>query len=255
MLDVRLKKEFRKGTVLFGLDVEFSFSDAHKNVVLFGPSGSGKTLTMHCIAGLTRPDAGYVSVRGRVLYDYESGICVPARKRKAGYMFQDYALFPHLTVLQNVAFPRGGILARVIRKTERERAMDVLERFGIGHLAGHYPHELSGGQRQRAALARSCNADPQIMLLDEPFSALDPLLRDRLRGELSDMLTALDIPVLIVTHDPEDVDAFAGGLVLYGEGKARQIGNYAAIRSGFRTGADCLRHLQESRREPGSPPH
>lgn len=246
MLSLRLVKEFPSAVAPFRLDVAYDISGGHKSAVLFGPSGSGKTLTMQCIAGLAHPDGGHIRIRGRVLYDSEAGLAVPVQKRRVGYMFQDYALFPHLTLLQNVAYPRTRSLAWRVAGSERERALAVLERFGIGHLARNFPSQISGGQRQRAALARALNADPQLLLLDEPFSALDPLLRGNLRQELREMLSALTVPAIVITHDPDDVDAFAGGLVLYDNGKARMVSDYAAVRRDFPSAGACLRHLQKS---------
>ena len=244
MLSLRLVKEFHNTATPFRLDVAYDIGDAYKSAVLFGSSGSGKTLTMQCIAGLVRPDAGHIRVGGRTLFASGEHVCVPVQQRHIGYMFQEYALFPHLTLLQNVAYPRTGGLARWVRGEESDRARAILERLGIGHLAKHFPAQISGGQRQRAALARALNAEPRLLLLDEPFSALDPLLREHLRQELLEVLTTLTIPAIIISHDPDDVDAFAGGLVLYEKGRARVVPDYAAVRSAFPSAGACLRHLQ-----------
>ena len=147
MLSLRLVKEFCAAQAPFRLDVAFSFSGRHRNAVLFGPSGSGKTLTMQCIAGLIRPDAGHIRLKGRTLFDSGSRLSVPPQQRHVGYMFQDYALFPHLTVLQNVAFAHRGLSVRIVSRRERERVMELLERFGIAHLADRLPAALSGGQK------------------------------------------------------------------------------------------------------------
>ena len=216
-----------------------------RTLVLFGASGSGKTLTLHCLAGLVRPDAGRIVVDGNVLYDSEQGICVLARRRRIGYMFQDYALFPHLSVLHNVAYAGTGLLPWRLNREQRAWAMDLLERLGIAHLARLYPGNLSGGQKQRVALARALGTRPSLLLLDEPFSALDPLLRERLRGEIQEILAAFAIPAVIISHDPEDVDAFAGTLVTYHRGRARMIADYASLRREYASAGDCLRHLQQ----------
>lgn len=245
MISLRLRKSFRNAATPFSLNVGYEIGQGQKCVVLFGPSGSGKSLTMQCLAGLARPDAGHIRLCGRTLYDGEQKVFVPARKRRIGYMFQDYALFPHLSVLQNVAFARTGFWPWRVCARERHKAQAMLERFGIGHLARHLPDQLSGGQRQRAALARALNADPELLLLDEPFSALDPLLRERLREELLELLADLTIPAVIITHDPGDVDAFAGSLILYDHGCARLVPEYARLRAAFASAGQCLRHLQE----------
>ncbi|MBQ9406295.1 MAG: ATP-binding cassette domain-containing protein [Desulfovibrio sp.] len=244
MLALRLVKEFYHPHTHFRLDVEYRFQK--DNAVLFGPSGSGKTLTMQCIAGLAMPDFGYVRIDDQTLFDSKAHIALPVQQRRIGYMFQDYALFPHMTVMQNVAYAHTGCLPSFVGRQEKERAKAMLERFGIGHLARHLPEQLSGGQRQRVALARACNADPQLLLLDEPFSALDPLLRQRLRHELQELLLQLAVPAIVITHDPADVDVFAQELALYADGRAHLVPNYAQVRSQFATADDCLRYLQQA---------
>ncbi len=229
----------------FHLGIHLEMPEDSRTLVLFGASGSGKTLTLHCLAGLVRPDAGRIVVDGNVLYDGGQGICVPARRRRIGYMFQDYALFPHLSVLHNVAYAGTGLLPWRLTREQRAWAMDLLERLGIAHLARLYPGNLSGGQKQRVALARALGTRPSLLLLDEPFSALDPLLRERLRGEIQEILAAFAIPAVIISHDPEDVDAFAGTLVTYHRGRARMIPDYASLRRAYASAGDCLRHLQQ----------
>lgn len=245
MISLRLYKNFKNAAVPFSLNVDYEIGGEQKNVVLFGPSGSGKSLTMQCLAGLVRPDSGYIRLDGRTLYDGGSNVFVPPQRRRIGYMFQDYALFPHLTLLQNVAYSGTGLCPWRVCPAQQQRAQSVLERFGIGHLARSLPSQLSGGQRQRAALARALNADPELLLLDEPFSALDPLLRERLREELLELMADLTIPAVIITHDPGDVDAFAGSLVLYDHGHVRMVPDYVDIRRNFGSAGCCLRHLQE----------
>ena len=236
MISLDIKKSFDDPgrEAPFHLGIRLEMPEDSRTLVLFGASGSGKTLTLHCLAGLVRPDAGRIVVDGNILYDSEQGICVPARRRRIGYMFQDYALFPHLSVLHNVAYAGTGTWA-----------MDLLERLGIAHLARLYPGNLSGGQKQRVALARALGTRPSLLLLDEPFSALDPLLRERLRGEIQEILAAFAIPAVIISHDPEDVDAFAGTLVTYHRGRARMIADYASLRREYASAGDCLRHLQQ----------
>ena len=190
----------------FNLDATFSTSA--RRTVIYGPSGAGKTLTLQAIAGLLRPDSGRIDFMGQTVFDSSTGIDMPAQSRRFGYLFQDYALFPHLNVQQNIAFglTRGWLNPeRDVRDARIEHWLRVFE---LAALCRQYPHELSGGQRQRAALARMLVAEPRALLLDEPFSALDPELRERLRDELAELLNRLEIPVLMITHDPQDLIQF-----------------------------------------------
>ena len=219
MLDVQIRKRLatgRKSGDSFSLDV--SLSCATRRLVLFGHSGSGKTLTLQSLAGLVRPDGGYIKIGDDVLYASEKGIDLPARERHLGYVFQDYALFPHLTVRRNVEFALDKTKRTLFGRPSpaaRKSVDDLLERFEVGHLAERYPREISGGQRQRVALARALITAPRMLLLDEPFAALDPLLRVRMRREIRALLDEWNIPVVLITHDPADVDAFADSLAVY----------------------------------------
>lgn len=219
-LQINIQKALRDGRRHFQLNS--SFQSAEKFVVLFGASGSGKSLTMRAIAGLERPDAGRIVAGGRLLFDAAAGINVPARERKIGFMFQDYALFPHLSVEKNLAFGLSGILAR-IDAPERKLIEEFLEIFQLTGLRQARPGDLSGGQRQRVALARALITRPKLLLLDEPFSALDPLLRLKLRQGLKEIQAHFDIPVVLISHDPEDIDMFAETLICYEAGQTRTV--------------------------------
>ncbi|KVN20033.1 MULTISPECIES: ATP-binding cassette domain-containing protein [unclassified Burkholderia] len=201
----------------FTLDVSF-VSNAQR-IVLFGPSGAGKSLTLQAIAGLLAPDRGTISIGGDTLFDDTRGIDVPTQARRVAYLFQDYALFPHLNVRQNLAFglKRGWRNPRA--KELPDAAAYWLRAFELEALAGHYPAQLSGGQKQRVALARALIAQPRILLLDEPFSALDVAMRQRMRRELTDLQMRLDIPMVLITHDPDDVAAFGDQVVRLQEGR------------------------------------
>lgn len=227
MLDVRIRKRLATGRSredTFFLDVSLRCST--RRLVLFGHSGSGKTLTLQALAGLIRPDEGHIKVGERLLYASDEGVDIPARRRHLGYVFQDYALFPHLTVRGNVEFGLGAERRTLFGRPTPEARKDVerlLERFEVGHLAERYPREISGGQRQRVALARALVAEPCMLLLDEPFAALDPLLRIRMRREIRALLDEWDIPLVLITHDPADVDAFADALAVYRGGSVCHV--------------------------------
>ena len=227
MIKVHAKMKLRGRHGSFALGADFESSSRH--LVLFGASGSGKTLTLSAIAGLVRPDEGHISIGGDVLFDSQKKIFRPARTRHIGYLLQDYALFPHLSALDNVGFALSGPFGWLSREARRQ-SLALLERFEVAHLADRLPDEMSGGQRQRVALARALAASPRILLLDEPFSALDPLLRIRMRKEIRTVLDELDIPVVIITHDPDDVEAFADMLVVYSQGRTRQCLDYQPYR-------------------------
>lgn len=210
--DVDIRKIVRSERRSFELNVRFK--TRARRTVIFGPSGAGKSLTLQAIAGLLSPDAGRIVFDDEVLFDAGARIDVPARNRGFGYLFQDYALFPKLNVRQNIAFA----LHTGLRNPSAGAGGDAVERwlraFELTEVASQRPDELSGGQRQRTALARALVHSPRALLLDEPFSALDPELRRRMRTELDGLLSRVDVPVLMITHDPDDVDWF-GDETLY----------------------------------------
>ncbi|TCV96462.1 molybdate transport system ATP-binding protein [Luteibacter rhizovicinus] len=216
-VDVAIVKELSADDRRFTLDVAFS-SDSRR-IVLFGPSGAGKSLTLRAIAGLLTPDAGHIRVRNRVLFDASTGVDLAPRHRQVAYLFQDYALFPHLTVAQNIGF---GLTSGLLNPSRRERGRAVahwLDTFELRGIADSYPARISGGQRQRVALARALASEPGIVLLDEPFAALDPALRGRMRRELRELQARLDLQLLVITHDPDDVDALDGHTIEIRDGR------------------------------------
>lgn len=190
-------------------------------LVLFGPSGSGKTTLLNVIAGLVRPDAGEIMLEGLVAFRRGEGvrtIDVPARHRGIGFVMQQYALFPHLTALENVAYPLGRAADRFAR------ARRLLELLSMQHHAEHRPAQLSGGQQQRVALARALAAERRILLLDEPFAALDAPLRERLQADLRRIRAELGLTILLVTHQLEDAFAIGDRLAVLCDGHIEQVG-------------------------------
>jgi iron(III) transport system ATP-binding protein len=186
--------------------------DRGELVALLGPSGSGKTTLLRVIAGFEEPDAGAVEIAGRPVAG--DGAWVEPEHRRIGMVFQDGALFPHLTVERNVAFGAS----------RRERVAECLQLVGLAERAGSFPHELSGGERQRVALARALAADPDVVLLDEPFASLDAGLRDALRAEVADILRAAGTSALLVTHDQAEALSLAGTVAVMREGRIEQVG-------------------------------
>jgi sulfate transport system ATP-binding protein len=219
----RLEVAIRKHLDGFTLDVEWSAGDGV--AALFGPSGAGKTLTLQCLAGLVRPDSGRIVMGGEVLFDSAAGVDVPPQRRRLGYVFQGYALFPHLTVRSNVGF---GLRGRD-RAGRRRREDEVLARLGLEALAERYPRELSGGQRQRVALARALAASPRILLLDEPFGALDARVRQELRRWLRRLHDELHVTSVFVTHDQEEAFEVSDRVVLMNAGRIEQAGTPAQV--------------------------
>jgi len=189
-------------------ELRVRFRTEVRRTVIYGPSGAGKSLTLQALAGLLKPDSGRIVFGGEVLYDSAMGIDTPARGRGFGYLFQDYALFPQLNVRQNIAFG----LSRGWRNPGIDGGGEAVERwlkaFELADVAAQRPAELSGGQRQRTALARALVNSPRALLLDEPFSALDPALRERTRRELDELLDQVGVPVVMITHDPQDLARF-----------------------------------------------
>jgi ABC-type sulfate/molybdate transport systems ATPase subunit len=184
---------------------------ADETVAVLGRSGSGKSSLLRTVAGLERPQRGRIALDGELWLDTARGVRVLAERRRVGYVPQDYGLFPHLTAAANVRFAAG-----------RNRA-DLLERFGVSHLAGVRPPQLSGGERQRVALARALAREPKVLLLDEPFAALDAITRAAVRDELVGALRELGLPTLLVTHAFEDAVAVGGRIAVLDEGRLVQL--------------------------------
>ena len=191
-----LKVNIKKRLGNFNLDVAF---ETERGVfAILGASGCGKSMTLKCIAGIETPDEGRIELNGRVLYDSAKKINLTPQKRHVGYMFQDYALFPNMTVEQNIKAGMG-------KHPEEEKVRSYINRFRLEGLEKHYPAQLSGGQKQRVAMARMIASEPDILLLDEPFSALDSYLKWELEQEMRDMLAEVQKPVLFVSHNRDEV--------------------------------------------------
>ncbi len=206
-LDVSFDHPLRSFGASVGLSVE-----PGETFALVGPSGAGKTTVLRVVAGLLRPQIGKVVLDGDVWLDTEAGVCRDPDRRSIGLVFQEYALFPHLSVEGNVGF--GG----------RARVDELLERFRIAHLAKAKPEDLSGGERQRVALARALARDPAVLLLDEPMAALDAHTRAAVRAELQELLRDLGLPTILVTHDFEDAAALADRVGVIADGRILQLG-------------------------------
>jgi len=188
-------------------------------MVLFGPSGSGKTTILRCLAGLDRPQEGFIRLDDEVWFDAEAGINRPPQQRRLAYVSQDYGLFPHLTLEQNIRF---GMDASVRHSTDRIEA--IMRTVHLEAMAGRFPAQLSGGEKQRAALARALARDPRLVLLDEPLSALDLPLRDPMRQELRQFLRSLRVPSVVVTHDRVDALTLGDRMAVLSGGHIRQVG-------------------------------
>jgi len=213
-LDVQLEKKLPH----FELNIAFSAAEAPLSIL--GPSGAGKTMLLRCIAGLERADRGRISLGERVLLDSERGIRVPARQRRVGMVFQNYALFPHRTVAENIAFGMRGLSS----EKRAGRVSELIERTHLKELANRYPRALSGGEQQRAALARALAIDPEALLLDEPLSALDTHLRSQVEKQLQEIFSFYRRPALLVTHNIEEAYRLGDRLLVLSRGRMAACG-------------------------------
>jgi molybdate transport system permease protein len=213
-LQVQIAKNFPD----FALDVSFASGDAPLSIL--GSSGAGKSMLLRCIAGLDRPDRGTIILNGRTLLNSEKGTHVPARERRVGMLFQHYALFPHRTLAENVAF---GI-PNFSPAEKSSRVTALLHRAHIGGLGDRYPREVSGGEQQRAALARALAIEPEALLLDEPLSALDTHLRSQIEAQLQETFAAFPRPALVVTHNIDEAYRLSEQLLVLSKGKVAAFG-------------------------------
>jgi len=194
-------------------------------VALFGPSGAGKSMTLQAIAGLLQPDEGYIHLNNTPLFDSQHGLNLPPQRRQVGYLMQDYLLFPHLSVAENIGYG----LHHQPKSVQQQAVGHMLDLIQLTDFAQHHPHQLSGGQKQRVALARALVTQPKILLLDEPFSALDRGTRAELRQELKRWHHDLKIPILLVTHDLAEANLLADRIAVYQQGQVLQIASPAEI--------------------------
>lgn len=212
--------DFRKNIISesgqFSLNIKFSTSCSR--LVIWGPSGSGKTLTVEVLAGLRRPDIGYVKIGGTTQFDSTCGVNLKPQRRQFGVVFQDYAVFPHLTVRQNIAFGLQKSWWEISKRELRSRVDYWLNACQLTAVADHKPAEISGGQRQRTAIARALAIEPKGLLLDEPFAALDSGLRDTMREIVDSYQKSSKVPLILVTHDALDAGMFADQTLFIKEG-------------------------------------
>jgi molybdate transport system ATP-binding protein len=206
-------------TNTFTVDVAFQADPGI--TILFGPSGAGKSTTLGMIAGLIRPDEGQIRLGEVVWFDASAKINRPIEARKVGYVFQSLALFPHLTAAENVAY---GLASTCSRKEARDRATSMLDRFRVGHLRDRRPRTFSGGEAQRVALARALAFSPSILLLDEPFSALDRALQRELHLDVRKVVESEQLPVILITHHPSEARALGDSMLQLRDGRIEASG-------------------------------
>ncbi|CCO09213.1 ATP-binding cassette domain-containing protein [Desulforamulus hydrothermalis] len=204
---------------LWHFTLDFQVQINNEILVLWGPSGAGKTTILHCLAGLVKPSSGLIRLNKQVLYSSEDKIHLSPQDRNVGYLFQDYALFPHMTVRQNVMY---GLRSK---KTFQSNInpVEILNSFGVGHLTDRYPRQLSGGEKQRVALARALAVQPKLLLLDEPFSALDKSTKESLRQEVKKLHRQWQIPFILVTHDEADTHYLGDRIISLNKGQPCQV--------------------------------
>jgi molybdate transport system ATP-binding protein len=218
-LAIKLLKHFNG----FGLDVEWEMQN--ELLVLFGHSGAGKSLTLQLIAGLIRPDAGFIRNGDQSYFDDQLSVWVPPQQRSFGFVSQDPALFPHFSVRRNIEYGAKGL----DKQDRRKRTDHMMELFQISDLENKRPSEISGGQKQRVALARALIRRPKILLLDEPFSALDSPLRHSMREFLLSLRNIFQVPIVLVTHDTVEARILADRIIVYTDGRIKRIGPPAEV--------------------------
>ena len=230
-LSVDVEKRFR------GFSLRIAFEAENETLALLGASGCGKSMTLRCIAGVEKPDRGRIVLDGETLFDSEKHICLPPQQRKMGLMFQHYALFPHMTVEQNVLCGAR----RALRGGQRDSAVqDALEALGLTELKNRLPGQLSGGQQQRAALARILVSQPSLLMLDEPFSALDSHLRFRMEEQTRQVIRQFGKTVLLVSHDRDEVYRMADRVAILKNGQIERIGARGEVFSDPGTRTACV---------------
>ena len=200
-------------------ELDVYWKSKKKRIGILGASGSGKSLTLKSIAGIEHPDKGYIRIGEHILYDSDSGTCLKPQKRNVGYMFQNYALFPAMTVAQNVGAGLSGD-----KKKKQEQVEKMIRHFHLEGLEKRLPRELSGGQQQRVALARIMAYEPSVILLDEPFSALDVFLKDRLQQEMMELLSDYDGTVILVSHSRDEIYSFSEEVLVIEDGHGIRLG-------------------------------
>lgn len=213
-LRVDIKKKYK------GFNLEVSFTNNGESLGILGASGSGKSMTLKCIAGLIAPDEGIISVGNRVLFDSAANIDLKPQQRNVGYLFQNYALFPNMTVRDNINIAYRGDKSKLTETVDA-----LLSLYGLSELSNRYPVHLSGGQQQRAALARIFAYKPELLLLDEPFSALDTFLRESMQVELKRIIKSYEGDVVMVTHSRDEVYKICNRLMILDNGEAAALGN------------------------------
>ncbi len=233
MLTASISKHFGEGPESAPFRLKVVFEAAAGVTALFGPSGAGKTLTLDAIAGFMRPDAGRILLDDRILFDTGAGVNLRPQQRACGYVFQNHALFPHMTLRENLAFAAQ----RLPRLERHRRIAEQLDRFKLTGMAGRYPHELSGGQKQRGSIARALLASPRVVLLDEPGRGLDAILRADFHQLVQHMRESLEIPILLVTHDLEECFALADRILIFDAGAIVHRGTPADLRGNPGTAA------------------
>lgn len=226
---VDIKKDFGR----FKLDAHFE-AESGSVTGLLGASGCGKSVTLKCVAGIEKPDEGRIVLDGRVLFDSEKRIDLTPQQRRVGYLFQNYALFPNMTLAQNIAV---GVRDRSKRRETVER---LVKSFYLEGCEGKYPRQLSGGQQQRTALARILASEPEVLMLDEPFSALDSYLKWQVELELADLLDKFPGPVLFVTHDRDEVHRLCSRVCVLDSGRAQGVQSVMELFNSPRTLSACL---------------